>query len=298
MRFIPTTLLRCCAVVTLTAVCSATQTSTAPNYAAERAANAKALTQSYGWFSLIGLESIKAGTTTVGSAKDNTVMVGAAPAHLMTLTAKDGVVTVTDSAPCLRYQGKPVSNGFVFSADESAEAGLTCNTLRFWAIDRGHQRYLRIKDSNAPALQHFHGLNWYAPDAHFRVNARWVLYTTPHTMNVMNKLGQVTPVPAPGYVEFELDGKSYKLTPMSADKDSLFFVFRDETYRQTTDGGGRFLYTAGPSNGIHQAGTVVLDFNLAENPPCAYSPYATCPLAPPENRLPVPITAGEKRYQD
>jgi len=287
--------LRSCAIALLIATGASAQ---APNYAAERAENAKGLTQPYGWFSLIGLESVKPGITTVGSAKDNTVIVAAAPAHLMTLSNKDNVVTVTAAAPCLNFQDKPVSAGFVFSEDERLSSGLGCNTLRFWAIHRGNQRYLRIKDSNAPALQHFHGLNWYAPDPRFRVTARWILYPTPRTMNVMNKLGQITSVPVPGYVEFILEGKTYKLTPMEADKDSLFFVFRDETFKQTTDGGGRFLSTAAPSNGIDKPGTVVLDFNEAENPPCAYTPYATCPLATPENRLPLAITAGEKRYDN
>jgi uncharacterized protein (DUF1684 family) len=285
----------CCAFALLIATGASAQT---PNYAAERTENAKELTQPYGWFSLIGLESIRPGVTTVGSAKDNSVIVAAAPAHLMTLSTKDNLVTVTAAAPCLNFREKPVSAGFVFPEDEKLSSGLGCNTLRFWAIHRGNQRYLRIKDSNAPALQHFHGLNWYTPDPRFRVIAHWILYPTPHTMNVMNKLGQITPVPVPGYVEFALEGKTYKLTPMEADKDSLFFVFRDETFKETTDGGGRFLSTAAPTNGIAQPGTVVLDFNEATNPPCAYTPYATCPLATAENRLPVSITAGEKRYQD
>jgi uncharacterized protein len=281
---------------TLYAATSAT-TDAVPDYARQRAEQAKELTQPCGWFSLIGLESIKPGITTVGSAKDNSVVVAAAPAHLMTLSAKDGVITVTAAAPCMTFQDKPVAAEFTFSAKEDSNSALACNSLRFWAIDRGHQRYLRVKNSNAPALKNFHGLRWYAPDADLRVTARWVIYPKPHTMNVMNKLGQITPVPVPGYAEFILRGKTYQLTPMEADKDSLFFVFRDETFKTTTDGGGRFLNTAGPSNGLTQPGTLVLDFNEATNPPCAYSPYATCPLASPENRLPVAITAGEKRYE-
>jgi uncharacterized protein (DUF1684 family) len=269
----------------------------APNYAAIRAENAKELTQPYGWFSLISLESILPGSTTVGSAKDNKLVIADAPAHLLTLSAKDGVVTVASADPCLKFQGKPVPAGFVVTRYEVPNFALACNTLRFWAIERGGKRYLRTKDSDAPALLHFHGLSWYPPDAHLRVTARWLVYPTPHTMSVVNKLGQIMPVQVPGYVEFTLDGKTYQLTPMEADKDSLFFVFRDETFRTTTDGGGRFLNTEAPSNGIDKPGTVVLDFNLATNPPCAYSPFATCPLATPQNRLPITITAGEKRYE-
>ena len=169
--------------------------------------------------------------------------------------------------------------------------------MRLWAIDRGGKRYLRVKDSDAPALKHFHGLSWYTPAATYRVEARWIPYTSPHTLNVLNKLGQITPTPVPGYVEFELAGKTQRLTPMEASEKGLWFVFLDATHRTTTDGGGRFLITGAPSNGLHTAGTVVLDFNEAVNPPCAYSPYATCPLAAPENRMTVAVPAGEKRYE-
>jgi uncharacterized protein (DUF1684 family) len=282
------------AFILLAALTASAQT---PDYAKLRAESAHQLTQPYGWFSLIGLESLKPGVTTVGSAKDNTVVLAAAPAHLMSLTQKDGIVTLTAAAPSLTYAGKPATPGTVITATESPSNALAAGTLRLWAIDRGHQRFLRIKDSNAPALVHFHGLNWYAPDAHLRLQAQWIPFTTPHTMNVLNKLGQVTPTPVAGYVEFTLDGRKLTLTPMTASPEHLWFVFRDTTSPRFTDGGGRFLYIAGPSNGLDKPGTVDLDFNLAENPPCAYSPYATCPLASPENRLPVAIPAGEKRYE-
>jgi hypothetical protein len=94
-------------------------------------------------------------------------------------------------------------------------------------------------------------------------------------------------------VEFELNGTKQTLIPIEADKDGLWFVFRGETYRQTTYGGGRFLTTDVPSNGLDHPGTVILDFNQAVNPPCAYSPFATCPLAPREARLPIAVPAGE-----
>jgi uncharacterized protein (DUF1684 family) len=282
-----------CALLTATTFAQ-TQT---PDYAHLRAERAQALTQPYGWFSLIGLESLKPGTTTVGSAKDNTVVLPAAPAHVMSLAENNGAVTLTEAAPGLRYGAAPAIAGTVIAKGEGDATALSVGTLRLWAIDRGGKRYLRIKDANAPALLHFSGLKWYAPDAHLRIEARWVPFTTPHTMNVLNKLGQITPTPVPGYAEFTLDGRKLTLTPMGASPNQLWFVFRDATYLHTTDGGGRFLYTPGPSNGLNQPGTVTLDFNLAENPPCAYSPYATCPLAAPENRLPIPVAAGEKRYE-
>jgi uncharacterized protein len=283
------------------ASCAQKPVQTATDYASERAERAKELTQPYGWFSLVALDWLKPGVTTVGSAKDNSFVLPAAPAHLMTLERKDGKVALLASAPSLSLSGKPLSPGsthpIVGSGEDDASA-LTSGTLRLWAIDRGGERYLRVKDSDAPALKHFHGLRWYAPDAHYRISANWIPYPSPHTLRVLNKLGQTSLVPVPGYVEFELQGTKQTLVPMDTSGGELWFVFRDATSRQTTDGGGRFLTTKAPSNGLDKPGTVILDFNEAENPPCAYSPYATCPLASPENRLPVPVPAGEKRYDD
>ncbi len=268
-----------------------------PNYAQERTERAKDLTTPYGWFSLIALEWLKPGVTTVGSAKDNTVVVAGVPAHLVRLEQGDGVVRVASADPSVQYGGKVVTAGATVSEDESDGASLASGTVRMWAIKRGDRRYLRVKDANAPALVGFHGLRWYAPDARMRVTAQWVPYASPHTMHFMNKLGQVSDVQEPGYVEFTMAGKTVRMTPLTAsDKDGLWFVFRDETFRVDTDGGGRFLTTGAPSHGLGRPGTVVLDFNQAENPPCAYSPYATCPLAAPENRLAVAVRAGEKRY--
>ena len=270
----------------------------APDYAEWRAERAKALTEPYGWFSLVALAWLKPGVTTVGSAKDNTVVLPGAPAHLLRLEQTNGTVMLTEAAPGSTLGGKPAQLRTALGTDEGNDAALASGALRMWAIDRGGKRYLRVKDANAPALKHFHGLRWYAPEARYRVEARYIPYTTPHTLNVMNKLGQITPTPVPGYVEFELNGKKQTMTPMDTGPHGMWFVFRDETYRQSTDGGGRFLITGAPSNGVTKAGTVVLDFNEAENPPCAYSPYATCPLAAPENRLQVAVPAGEKRYED
>jgi uncharacterized protein len=285
------------AFVTLVAVTTSASAQT-PDYAHIRAESARDLTQPYGWFSLIALESLKPGTTSVGSAPGNTLVLPSALPHLFKLQQDNGIVTVAATVPSVTLHGKPASVGTTVSANEDDASALASGTLRFWAIDRGGQRYLRVKDSNASALKHFHGLNWYPPDPHLRIEAHWIPFTTPHTMKVMNKLGQVTPVPVPGYVEFYLNGQKMTLTPMSAEPNQLWFVFRDATFLHTTDGGGRFLYTAGPSNGLSKPGAVTLDFNLAENPPCAYSPYATCPLASPENRLEAPIPAGEKRYDN
>jgi len=271
----------------------------ATNYAQDRAERAKALTVPYGWFSLIALNWLKPGITTVGSAKDNSIVLAAAPAHLMTLEQKDGRVTLLAADPSLVLPGNAAAafHPVIADDDEGDKGAMQSGTLHMWAINRGNQRYLRVMDSQSPALKHFHGLNWYAPNPHYVVEARWIPYSTPHTLKVVNKLGQTSMIPVPGYAEFELDGKKLSLIPMP-DGDGLEFVFKDLTARETTDGGGRFLDTALPSAGLNKPGKLLLDFNEAVNPPCAYTPYATCPLASPENRLPIAVPAGEKRYED
>jgi uncharacterized protein (DUF1684 family) len=294
-----TTLVACLIFAPAASLFAAALDSPRPDYASERTARAKELTQPYGWLSLTVLEWLKPGVTTVGSAPGNSVILAGAPAHLATLDQKDGQVSVIASDPSLTFHGRPLSAGgphLVIGPGEDDTSALASGRLRLWVIDRSGRRYLRVKDPEAPTRKQFHGLRWYPPDRRFRIQARWIPDTPPHVMNVPNQIGQVTPVTVPGHVEFELNGVKQTLLPMEAGEDGLWFVFRDQTYRQTTYGGGRFLITDAPSNGLDHPGTVILDFNQAVNPPCAYSPFATCPLAPHENRLPIAVPAGEKRY--
>ena len=271
---------------------------TAAEYAQWRADRAAGLTKPYGWFTLVALDWLKPGVTTVGSAKDNTVVLPGTAAHLLTLTQAGGTVTVTAAAAGATSHGKPLAPGQPLSKDEKDDSAVIAGGVRMWVIDRGGKQYLRVKDANAPALKNFRGLQWYGVTPHFRVEARWVPFATPHTLHFLNQLGQESDEVEPGQAEFTIDGKRCTLTPLEATDKELFFVMRDLTSAKDTDQGGRFLVTDPPSNGLKVAGTVVLDFNFATNPPCAYSPFATCPLAAGENRLPVAIPAGEKRYGD
>ena len=271
---------------------------TAAEYANERAERARELTKPYGWFSLIALNWLKPGATTVGSAKDNAVVLPGIAAHLLTLNQSGGKVTATAVAQGVTSHGKPLAPGQSLSKDEDDGSAVVAGSVRMWVIDRGDRQYLRVKDANAPARKNFRGLRWYPPSPAYRIEAKWVPFEKPHTLHFLNQLGQVNDEAEPGQVEFMIDGKRCTLTPLSATDKQLWFVMRDLTSAKDTDQGGRFLYTDAPSHGLKAPGTVTIDFNEAENPPCAYSPYATCPLAAQENRLPVAIPAGEKRYAD
>jgi uncharacterized protein (DUF1684 family) len=157
-------------------------------------------------------------------------------------------------------------------------------------IERGNRYGIRLKDKNSELRKAFTGLKYFPPLEEYRVKARFVPYDPPKMIPVPNILGQVDEEPSPGYVVFMLNGRECRLDPVT-EGDSLFFIFKDLTSGKETYPPGRFLNTEMPQNG-----EVVLDFNQAYNPPCAFTPYATCPLPPEQNKLPIAIEAGELRY--
>jgi uncharacterized protein len=268
-----------------------------------RAQRAKSLSAPEGWLSLVALQWLKPGDTAVGSAPGTTLHLDRAPAHLATFrVANDTVSLVAPSGgfPAgVTLDGKPAAPA-ALSHDDNHPSELRYNGLLMIVIKRGDRLYLRVKDAQAPTRTGFHGLNWYAPDPRFVVTARWIPSNPPHILTIPNVLGQISHEPSPGVAEFTLNGQTLRLEPViedPADK-SLFFILRDTTSSTTTYQAGRFLYTALPSNGLDKPGTVVLDFNRIQNPPCVYTAFATCPLPPQQNRLNVAITAGEKRYHN
>jgi uncharacterized protein (DUF1684 family) len=159
-------------------------------------------------------------------------------------------------------------------------------------IVRGGRYAVRVRDSNAETRTGFTGLRYFPIDERWRITAGWVAEAT--ILPIANILGTTERMHSPGYATFHIDGKQYRLRPVleAAGAKELFFIFRDRTSRGETYGAGRFLYAAMP-----QDGKVVLDFNKAYNPPCAFTAYATCPLPPKENQLPIRVPAGELRYE-
>jgi len=271
-----------------------------------RADLAKELQQPNGWLTLIGLEWLKPGDNTFGSAPGNNLVVKAPTAAYL------GVVQLSDKGLQLLpphggypkgvlVDGKVPENPQPLGADDSEHPSkITTGTVTITVIHRGERYALRIKNSKAPARVQFHGLRWYPPDEAYRVQAKWIPYNPPREVAIPTILGTEVKSEVPGAAEFTLDGKTLRLEPIleSPDDKELFFILRDTTSTTETYGAGRFLYTPLPDHGLTQPGELTLDFNRAQNPPCAYTPYATCPLPPPQNRLPIPIPAGQQRYHD
>lgn len=255
-----------------------------------------------GWLTLTGLEWLKPGINSVGATEDNQIKLrGQAPGHLGSLTVAGKTVQllapIGGFPPALQIDGKPAREG-ALTIDNEHPSLITWHSLTLVVLDRGGHFALRIKDANSPLRSGFHGLNWYAPDPRFLVAAHWIPYTPAHVEKIPTIIGTTLDLPAPGIAEFTLAGQTLRLEPVLEDPTgkSLFFILRDATSKTTTYGAARFLHTGLPDHGLAQPGVLLLDFNRLENPPCAYTPYATCPLPPEQNRLSVAIEAGEQRF--
>lgn len=246
-----------------------------------------------GWLSLAGLFWLKEGANSVGSdpSSDIALPAGAAPAHAGVLRFHAGTTTYEPAGPVdATLDGKPTRGGVIGADDSARPAILGIGRLSLAVIHRGDRYGIRLRDPESEARRGFTGLRWYPVRAEYRVTAEFHPYNPPKLLMVANVLGQTSREPSPGYAEFVLGGKRFRLEPTVED-GTLFFVFRDLTAGHTTYPAGRFLHSAMPSGG-----KAILDFNEAYNPPCAFSPYATCPLPTPGNRLPIAIEAGELNY--
>jgi uncharacterized protein len=252
------------------------------------------LTAPQGWLSLVGLEWLKEGANSLGSAKDNSTILVKAPAHLGTITLKDSKATIALTSADATIDG--VKNASAELLDDSHDKPTTVafGSVSFYLVQRGDRFGLRIKDIQAQTRTHFLGIDYFDIDPSWRVEAKWEAYNPPHEVEEPNILGQMDKVIVPGAAVFERGGKIYRVEPVietPGDKN-LFLVFADKTSGKETYGAARFVYTEPP-----QDGKVIIDFNKAYNPPCAFTPYATCPLPTSQNRLGLRVTAGEKKYR-
>lgn len=253
-----------------------------------RQARYAALRRDTGWLTLAGLDWLKPGVNHVGSAPDADVVLPGGPAEAGTVTVTpDG--TFADAA--FLHDGVP-ARGLRLVSDQEGEATmLELGALRLCLIERGGRLALRTWNLDSPVRRGFSGIDHWPVDPRWRLVARFE--PTERTITVPDVLGTQQQEPSPGEVVFELDGATHRLQALSGgDSGELWLVFGDATNGVETYGGGRFLYTPPPSPG----GSVVLDFNRAYNPPCVFTPFATCPLPWPENRLPMRIEAGERAF--
>lgn len=259
-----------------------------------RAEHERKLAKDFGWLTVVGLDWLKQGDNRVGADPSDEIPLppGSAPKQVAVISLHAGKAMLRPApGVALTLNGKPARETTLREDDDV----LAINHLQFYLIRRGDRAGIRLKDNDSAARKHFQGLSWYPADPSWRIEAKFTPWPAPHSITFHNTIGQEETEPSPGYVAFRKDGREFRLESM-LDEGKLFFVLRDETSGKTTYGASRFLYAEQPKNGPAKEGMVVLDFNKAENPPCAFTAYATCPLPPPQNRLALPITAGEKKY--
>jgi uncharacterized protein (DUF1684 family) len=247
-----------------------------------------------GWLAVVGLHWLRDGTSTVGSDKTSDIVLPLpAPPRVGVLEfAKDRAVIHVASGVTVKAQGKAVTDLELHSDKGGHPDVLAVGPVSMYVIERGGRFALRVKDPESARRRNFKGLDWYPVRESYRITARFVPYDPPKPIPIANVLGMVEPMPSPGYVVFQLNGRELHLDPVLEDPAAkeLFFIFRDTTAGKQTYPAGRFLYSPMPKDGH-----VVLDFNKAYSPPCAFTSFATCPLPPRQNRLEVRIEAGEKR---
>lgn len=260
-----------------------------------RAQRVERLKAPAGWLSLVGLHWIEPGKHTVGKALDNDVVLATGPAHLGTVSLDGTTLTfepATDGGASI--DGTPVAAATALAPDSSGNPTVVTfdgGEANFQVIERGGRYGLRVKDARAPTRTGFTGIQNYAIDPAWRLDATFEAHPPGKTIPIVNVLGMTEPMANPGGVSFAKDGKTYRLEAIDEGDGQYFLIFADRTNKKDTYGAGRFLYAAPAVDG-----KTVVDFNKAYNPPCAFNAYSTCPLPPPENRLDIAVTAGEKRY--
>jgi uncharacterized protein (DUF1684 family) len=258
-----------------------------------RTARERALAAPDGWLSLAGLFILQKGEHRVGSGADNEIVLPqSAPAHLGTIRLAQGKVwlTVTAETP-VRVDGVPVEHvELVDNSSGQQPTVVQVGSVSFFIHKFGNELAIRVKDSNHPAIQAFTGCKWFEIDPAYCVEGQLVRESSPAAIPVKTSVKTEAEYQSVGAVEFMLQGQSLRLLASATRKpEELFIIFRDGTAGRQTYGAGRYLYA-----NVDETGKVVLDFNKAYNPPCAFTPYATCSLPPQANVLSFPIEAGER----
>ena len=260
-----------------------------------RAARLEGLRQPDGWLSLVGLHWLEPGASSLGAdpASDLVLPDGRAAARVGVLH-RQGFEVRFVAAPGgdVTHDGQPVTSLELASDEEGEPTVLAHRSLVFYVIRRGDRLALRVKDLESEQRRRFAGIDHYAVDPAWRLEARFEPFAEVKMIPVPDITGVVNDQPAHGRVVFAVAGTEQVLEPLGSPDGELFLVFGDATNGKETYGGGRFLY-AGPPDAD---GRLIVDFNKAYNPPCVFTPYATCPLPPPGNRLPLAVLAGEKNF--
>lgn len=243
---------------------------------------AEELARPESWLGLAGLYWLEEGDNPVGSAETCRVRLPTGPAYLGNLQVVGRQV----------FWQRPDAEPSELATDRNGPpAAVHWQNWAFFVVDREGRLAARVRDLAWAERQPFAGLRYFDFAPTWRISAAWQSLSPPLVMEVPNVTGDLKSVEVAFKAVFEVAGQSVELLPMSVSDEEIFFVFRDRTSGKESYGAGRFLKAKPTADG-----RIVLDFNRAFNPPCAFTAFATCPLPPPENWLPFPVMAGEQKY--
>jgi hypothetical protein len=248
-----------------------------------------------GWLTLVGLYWLEPGDNSIGRDSASRVVLASpeCPPRAGRIVVREGKarLAVEGDAP-IRHAGAPVRSLDLVSDRQGEATILELGSLRFHLIERNGRLAVRVRDLESPALRSFTGMDEYEIDPAWRFEARFDPYDPPRLVEVPTITGDTLHEECSGALVFRHRGRDYRLDVLE-EGDELFVIFGDQTNGTETYGGGRYIYTARPGADGH----VVLDFNKAYNPPCVFTPYATCPFPPAQNRLRLAVTAGERAFE-
>jgi uncharacterized protein (DUF1684 family) len=247
------------------------------------------------WVTIEGLHFLEPGTQSAGSAPDNdVVLLASLPARLGNFTvAADGVTFDPAPGATLTINGQPARSATALRDDGTDEPDIIeANGASVVVHPSGTRTSLRVRDPNGERARTFQGFEWFPISRDYRVRGRFIPDAAPRSLPVVNTFGDVDSYETEGTVEFTLNGQTLRLRPFTTEPNRFYFVFNDASSGIETYEAARFLYSD-----LEADGTTVLDFNEAYNPPCAFNPFTTCPIPLPENRLPIKVLAGEKKYR-
>lgn len=248
-----------------------------------------------GWINVRGLYWLKEGINSFGTDPSNDLVFpsGSINAKAGFFILRDTVVSMELSPETkVTSESKPFSSTIIFHPDSTKVPILENEGLQWFVVKRQDKIGIRLRDFESEKLKSFKGIESYDADLDWRFNAKFVI-PTGKRIEIANVLGQTNLRPVTATLTFEYGDESYSLNAIDED-GKLFVIFGDETNGKETYGSGRYLYASLPTEpGVD---VVILDFNMAYNPPCAFTEFATCPLPPQQNILPFAVTAGEKAY--
>jgi hypothetical protein len=282
----------------LVATCAA-QSPPDPDYAASiekwRQEREAALKTDDGYLTVAGLFFLQEGVSRFGSDPKNDIVLPSGPAEAGTFEHRGGVTTVTlAEGSTATLNGKRMRE--MTLKPDTVEGGpdrVVIGSLTLFVHASGRRQAIRLRDTNSRIRREFTGCKWFPVDSAYRVEGRLIPYNAPKRVELPNILGDVEEFKSPGLVAFTLHGREVKMEPVLSSRGRYWFIFRDQTSGRETYSAARFVYADAPGADLK----VLIDFNRAYNPPCAFNPYTTCPLPSPQNRLSIAIPAGEMDYR-